>query len=90
LIINNIDGSLFTTYSTNPTSYIVDTFDYINYPHQRYFEETPYQALTHRAPIELKFRPNHDFTAPGASYHNIKINYPSSFGDIAMLKIRDL
>lgn len=51
LIINNINGGLVTSYGLNPGGYSVQTFDYINYPHQRYFEETPYQNLIHRAPI---------------------------------------
>jgi hypothetical protein len=90
LIIDNINGALLTSYGLNPSPYSVQTFDYINYPHQRYFEETPYQALIHRAPIELKFRPNHDFTAQSSQYHNIRIYYPASFGDVDKFKIRDL
>jgi hypothetical protein len=51
LIIDNINAALSTTYALNPSPYSVANFDYINFPHQRYFEDTPYQPLTHRAPI---------------------------------------
>jgi hypothetical protein len=87
---NTINGALNTVYALNPPGYAVGTYDYINYPHQRYYEETPYQVLTHRAPIELRFMPNNDFVAQTTLYNNIKIYFPSSFGAYAVFKVRDL
>jgi len=50
LMINNI-GSSTMSFSANPTSYPKQSFDYIDYPHQRYYEETPFNSLSQRAPF---------------------------------------
>ncbi len=52
LKINNFPNSGIT-YNFNPNPYQVPTFSYINYPHQRYYQETPFSSLTHRAPFEM-------------------------------------
>lgn len=90
LIINNLPTST-RTFSQNPSGSTVDTFDIYEVLHERFYEETPYQALSHRAPIEFFFNPSISFsTQSGNSYHTLKVHYPSTFGDVAMFKIRDL
>lgn len=90
LIISNFPSSSIT-FSSNPSGYEVTTFSYIDYPHQRYYQETPFSSVIHRAPIEMEFYPAIDFNpSSGTNYHMIKVAYPSSFGDAAMFKIRDL
>jgi hypothetical protein len=90
LLINNFP-SVAITHGTNPSGYSVANFDYISYPHQRYYLDTPYSSVVHRAPIELEFYPAIAFSAQsGVAYHLIRVVYPSSFGDASMFKIRDL
>ncbi len=50
LRINNI-GSSSMSFSANPTSYPKQSFDYIDYPHQRYYKETPFNSLSKKAPF---------------------------------------
>jgi hypothetical protein len=89
-MINNI-GSSTISFSANPTSYPTQSFDYIFYPHQRYYEETPFNSLSQRAPFEMVFIPHANFPGvSGNNLHTIKITYPSFFGDYDMFTIRDL
>ena len=90
LIIDNLGSSTYS-FSSNPSGYYVGTFSYIKYPHQRYYQETPFSSLVHRAPFEMEFYPTVAFSSQsGSNYNMIKIAYPSSFTDNAMVKIRDL
>jgi len=50
LIIDNLN-SAGITYNENPSGYRPDTFTWIRYPHQRYYLDTPYSSLVHRAPF---------------------------------------
>ena len=50
LKISNFPSSTIT-YTENPSGYAISTFDYLRYPHERYFKETPYNEYTHRAPF---------------------------------------
>jgi hypothetical protein len=90
LMINNLGSSPFS-YSPNPSPYYVPTFTYLQYPHQRYYTDTPFSSVIHRAPFQLEFYPAVDFVGQtGNNYHYIKIAFPSTFGDAAMFTIRDL
>lgn len=91
LMTNNfISGAIsYNTYAS--MGYQVPTFKYIQYPHQRYYQDTPFNSLVHRAPFEMEFYPTVTFAAQsGVNYNMIKIVYPASFSDTAMIKIRDL
>lgn len=84
-------GSSTVSYSENPTSHPVTTFSYLDYPHQRYYKETPFSSLTHRAPFEMIFRPSVNFAAvSGSNYNQITVYYNTIFGDQDQFKIRDL
>ena len=75
-------GSSSVSYSSNPSSYPTTTFSYLDYPHQRYYKETPFSSLTHRAPFEMTLRPSVNFaTVSGANYNQITIYYSTIFGD---------
>lgn len=88
-ITNFISGAM--SYNTYPSGYQIPTFKYIQYPHQRYYQDTPFNSLVHRAPFEMEFYPTVTFAAQsGVNYNMIKIVYPASFSDTAMVKIRDL
>jgi hypothetical protein len=90
LKISNFPSSAIS-YATYPSIYQVPTFSYITYPHQRYYQDTPFSSLVHRAPFEMEFIPTASFaTQSGSNYNMIKIVYPSSFTDNSMVKIRDL
>jgi len=90
LLIDNFPSSGIS-YTYNPTSYYIPTFSYIHYPHQRYYSDTPFSNLIHRAPFEMKFKPTVTFNAENSpNYNLIKLIYPSTFGDASMFKIRDL
>lgn len=90
LLIDNFPSSGIG-FSTNPSGYYVPSFSYINYPHQKYYQDTPFSSLVHRAPFEMDFYPAVAFsTQTGSSYNMIKIVYPSSFTDNGVVKIRDL
>jgi len=90
LIISNFPSSSFG-YNYNPSGYSIQNFNYIQYPHQRYYLDTPFSNLLHRAPFEMSFYPSVNFPAQsGSSYHMINIAYPSTFGDASMFKIRDI
>lgn len=52
LMINNFPSSSIA-YSYNPSGYSVPSFRYIHYPHQRYYQDTPFNSLVHRAPFEM-------------------------------------
>jgi hypothetical protein len=50
LVINaNIVASSALSYSNY--NYDVNNFNYITYPHQRYYLDTPFNSLVHRAPF---------------------------------------
>ena len=90
LMINNFPSSGIG-YNYNPSPYSVQNFNYISFPHQRYYLDTPFSSLTHRAPFEMSFYPSVTFTtSSGTNYHMIKVIYPSTFGDATMFKIRDI
>lgn len=90
LMINNFPSSGIG-YNYNPNPYSVQNFNYISFPHQRYYLDTPFSSLTHRAPFEMSFYPSVTFsTSSGTNYHMIKVIYPSTFGDATMFKIRDI
>ena len=90
LQINNFPSATIT-HTANPSSYNEPNFDYIEYPHQRYYLDTPYSSVVHRAPFEMEFYPAVTFTGQsGSNYHSIKVVYPSTFSDATMIKIRDL
>jgi len=90
LLINNFPSSSIT-HSNNPSGYNAPNFDYIQYPHQRYYLDTPFSSVVHRAPFEMEFYPAVTFTGQsGSNYHYIKVVYPSTFSDANMVKIRDL
>ena len=79
------------TYNENPSGYRPNTFSWIRYPHQRYYLDTPYSSLVHRAPFEMIFQPHVVFNAQsGSNFNYIKIVYPSTFGDASLVRIRDL
>lgn len=79
------------SYSDNPTSYPTTTFTYLDYPHQRYYKETPFSNLAHRAPFELTFRPSVSFsTVSGNTYHQVTVFYNTIFVDETQIKTRDL
>lgn len=52
LLIDNFVSSGIS-YSTNPSIYQVPAFTYLKYPHQRYYLDTPFSSLVHRAPFEM-------------------------------------
>ena len=90
LQINNFPSSSIS-HSDNPSGYAIQNFDYIQYPHIRYYQDTPFSSVVHRAPFEMEFYPAVSFsTSSGNNYHMIRIDYPSTFGDADMFKIRDL
>jgi len=90
LMINNFPSSPIG-YNYNPNPYSVQNFNYISFPHQRYYLDTPFSSLTHRAPFEMSFYPSVTFTtSSGNNYHMIKVCYLSTFGDATMFKIRDI
>lgn len=61
-MINNFN-SAGISYSKNPSPYQVPSFTYIKYPHQKYYTETPFSSLTHRAPFEMLYMPIVNFSA---------------------------
>jgi hypothetical protein len=90
LIINSLP-STYWSYSNNPGGYSLGTFTYFKIPHQRYYRETPYSALTHSAPFEFMFKPDNTFSAvSGLNYHKIMITYGTIFTDNNQFKLRDL
>lgn len=90
LYINNSASSTIT-FNQNPSSYREPTFEYLNYPHTRYYSETPFSSIVQRAPLEMYFYPALNFAGQsGNNYHLIKVVYPSTFNDADMFKIRDL
>ena len=90
LKVTNFPSSTIS-YSSNPSSYPTTTFSYLDYPHQRYYKETPFSSLTHRAPFEMILRPSVSFpTVSGANYHRITVYYSTDFRDNDQIKIRDL
>lgn len=90
LLIDNFPSNPFSL-AQNPGTSQIPSFPYISYPHQRYYQETPFSSLVHRAPFEMEFSPTVAFSAQsGSNYNMISIVYPSSFTDNAMIKIRDL
>jgi hypothetical protein len=50
LKIDNFPSSAIS-YSYNPSPYQVPSFSYIKYPHQKYYQDTPFSSLIHRAPF---------------------------------------
>jgi hypothetical protein len=90
LITNNFASSAIS-YSLNPSPYALGTFNYIKYPHTRYYTDTPFSSLSNRAPFEMRFSPTVSFpTVSGINYHLIQAVFPTTFGDAAMVKIQDL
>jgi hypothetical protein len=90
LVIDNFPSSAVGL-GTNPGGYYVPSFSYIRYPHQKYYQDTPFSSLVHRAPFEMEFYPTATFsTQTGSNYNMIQIVYPSSFTDNGVVKIRDL
>lgn len=90
LLIDNFPSSAIN-YAQNPSGYQVTTFTYLKYPHQRYYQDVPFSSLVHRAPVEMEFIPTVPFgVQSGSNFNMIKIEYPASFTDNAMIKIRDL
>jgi hypothetical protein len=88
LIINQNLASTALTYITY--NYNIGNFNYITYPHVRYYLDTPFNSLVHRAPFEMRFYPSVAFTASsGTNYHSIKIVFPSTFGASASFNIKD-
>ena len=77
-------------YADNPTGFAPPALSYLRYPHQRYYDETPY-TLTHYAPFEFMFRPGENFNSlSGSNYHIITVYYGTDFTDTTELKLKDL
>lgn len=90
LIIDALPAT-YWSYSNNPGGSSLGTFTYLKIPHQRFYRETPFSALTHPAPFEFIFRPDNTFpTVSGLSYHKIMVTYGTIFSDNAQFKLRDL
>lgn len=52
LMTNNFPSASIS-YALHPSPYALTTFTYLKYPHIRYYTDTPFSNLVHRAPFEM-------------------------------------
>lgn len=75
-------------YGSSASSYTPYAYSWL--PQQRYYKETPFSTLLHRAPFEFEIVAPTTFSTLSSGYHTLVVKYPSSYSAVNASSINDL